>query len=603
MALALPSYGEVLAQVSLHPGVIAAAAAGIGLVWAGGRAVLRRAGAAETAAAGMGLYALLQTGLGVFAVDLRLGVAAFVLLAMTALVRGRWDSSPAAMAKALILLLPLLLLLSGRIGSEWDEFSHWLRAFRYLAVNHVLPGGPQVPEFEGCCGAYPYAWPMVGYLASLLSGFSEALPALINVLILGLSGLLLADITRRELGSVSLSWIAVAVGLLGATAAGPAFVAKLAFSSYSDIVTGFLVAVLVVLGEGLAAERDDGDGAWRQGIGVGLAGAALMAVKPGNAGLFVCSLAGLLLVSLRVRGWRGVLRLELLPVVLLPMGIAALWRWHVGKYLVGQELVIRPLDQWNLAESWAILAGMVEVASQKSGHFGLGLLAVFLGIRGFGRCNTRFGRLCVMVAVLFLGYNLFLFSTYVAVFNRNDAMRVASFWRYNTHLGLAVVLPAALLMAVLVRRFQESRWLRPAGRAALVLTVLGPLAALPHVRFDVDAQKHWMRTQLHDLLARIPAGEEVAVFDSLGTGLSGVVATYEWDRRLRLGAIYTGFHSQDPVEWRDTMEPRWLVILSGRERLLGSAAPEGVVLHRDQGGWTEVARLAYPGNTYPRQYP
>jgi len=609
MAVALPGYGEILAQVSLHPGDIAAATASVAMLWGGGQMVLRRAGTAETTAVGMGLFVFLLTVMGIGALDLRFGVAGFAVLAVVAATVRRTAGHQGRMALSLlmtlILLMPLLALLSGRAGSEWDEFSHWLRAFRYLATNHVLPGGPQVPAFDGCCGAYPYGWPMVNFAASLLSGFSEALPALINTLILGLSGLLLAETAARELNTPRLPWMAVAAGLLGATAAGPAFVPKLAFSSYADISTGFLVAVLVILGEGLAtAEKgDDDEKGWRQGIGFGLCGAALMAVKPGNAGLFACALAGVFLVLLRTRGWRGWLRPDLLPAVLLPLAVAALWRWHVGQYLAGQELVVRPVELWNLREAGGIAAGMADVASQKVGHFGLGLAAVVLGLRSIRHCRDRFDRLMVQVAVLFAGYNLFLFATYVAVFGKDDALRVASFWRYNTHLGLAVMLPAALVAARLIRRAGGQPWPRMLGRAAIVLAVIGPFAALPYVRFDVDAQKQWMRKQLRDLVNRLPADEPVGLFDSLGTGLSGVIATYEWDRRLGYAGLYSGFSGQDPALWQRTVPAAWILILSGQERLLARPAPEGVLLHRVQDRWEEVARFPYPGSSFPRQYP
>lgn len=604
MATSLPSFAEVLGQVRVHPGVIVAATAAAGLIWAGGRAITTRSGIAETAAVGMGVYALLMTGIGVAGMDLRLGVAAFAALAIWALTARRsagLTGQPVSLARAVCLLLPLMAVLSGRVGSEWDEFSHWLRAYRYLSASNLLPGGAAAPVFDGCCGAYPYAWPLLSYAAGLFSGFSEALPVLINTLFLGFSGLLLAETARREMGGRQLSWGGVAAGLIGATAACPTFVPKLAFSSYADISTGFLVAVLVVLGERLVAGNEAEEEGRVRAASFGLCGAALLAVKPGNAGLFICILAGVALLLLRSKAGRRALRPDMLLVVALPLLIALLWRWHTDRYLAGQELVVRPVDQWNLREAWGIVSGMAEVASQKGGHFGLGLVAVLLGLRGLWRCSSRADRLMVMVAALFGGYNLFLFSTYLAVFSRQDALRVASFWRYNTHLGLAVTLPVALLAARFLPRLGRRRLL---GGAAILLVVAGPLVGLPYVRFDVDIQKQWMRAQLRDLPNRIPAGGSVAVFDSMGSGLSGVMATYEWDGRLNYDGIYSGFTAQQPPEeWRSRSSADWIVVLSGRDRLLGIAAPEGLLLHRRDNAWEVVETLPYPGGTYPKIYP
>lgn len=94
---------------------------------------------------------------------------------------------------SLVLVLPLALLISGRIASEWDEFSHWLHAFRYLDAFATLPGKGR-PAIESCCAAYPYGWPLLGWLSSRLIGFSEAVPGLLNLFQLALCAELLARI-------------------------------------------------------------------------------------------------------------------------------------------------------------------------------------------------------------------------------------------------------------------------------------------------------------------------------------------------------------------------------------------------------------------------
>jgi hypothetical protein len=161
----------------------------------------------------------------------------------------------------LALLSPLLLLLSDRHGSEWDEFSHWLHAFRYLASYHRLPGGADAPAMASCCAAYPYAWPMVGEAAMALIGFSEAIPALLNTVVLGLFALLLGRLAAEAAGIGRPGIGLWAAALLFATLLSPSFVPKLAFSAYADVVTAFLVATLVIAAERLGAQ-DDGDGAW-----------------------------------------------------------------------------------------------------------------------------------------------------------------------------------------------------------------------------------------------------------------------------------------------------------------------------------------------------
>lgn len=593
----------LLAQMTPHPGVVAASVAAVVVIAFAGRLLLPRSEPALAFAVGMGGLILAGTALAVSGIDLRLGLALAAIAAAIAAIRDRRDLGAWARigVPVLLMALPLLLLLSDRRGSEWDEFSHWLHAFRYVQTNHAVPGGPWAPVMDTCCAAYPYGWPMVGLAAMTLSGFSEAVPALLNVLLLALFAMVLAGLARD--GAERRPTLPVAaVVLLAATVASPTFVHKLAFSGYADVATAFLAAALALLGEKVAGGGERNSRA-RWALGFGLAGAALMGVKPGNAALFGCIFGGSILLALRREGWRGLLQVHWLIMVAPPALASGLWRWHVEHYLAGREMVILPRNQWHVAQIPQILLAMLDVASNKGGHFGLGAVMVALGIRGFLRDRSRLDRLCAMAGMAFLGYNLFLLVTYVVVFGDYESKHVASYWRYNTHLGLVIMLPAAMLAGKGLARVAHLAPVRWLGRLAVVLALAGPVLAVRQIRFDHDLTKPFLRQSLHLAGTMIPAGERAVVIDPAGSGLSGVMASYEWSGRVKVHSFMSAFSQGEARAWLDEQPTHWAFVYSGAANLSLEPRNAAFLLHRDGTTWTVIDQFPFPGGKSPNRWP
>ncbi|EME67789.1 hypothetical protein H261_21718 [Paramagnetospirillum caucaseum] len=593
----------ILSQIHLEIGPVVASLTAVAVLAFVGRFLLSRAEPAPAFAAGMGFLVLISTAIGVGGLDLRLALFLAAAAALATLARDRRNLGGWARTALPVTLIavPLLLLLSDRRGSEWDEFSHWLHAFRYVRETFILPGGPSAPPMPSCCTAYPYGWPMAGLAAMVLSGFSEAVPALLNTLLLVLFAVTLISLARREAaGTVTLPM--AAMGFLAATAFSPTFVHKLVFSAYADVATAFLVAMLVLMGERITGSEDNGErGRWS--LAFGLAGVALMGVKPGNAALFGCILGGSALLALRRGGLRALLRMHWLPMILLPALCSGLWRWHVDQYLAGREMVILPREHWHVAQIPQILLAMADVASNKGGHFGLSLVMVVLGIRGFIRDRSLFDRLCALAAMLFLGYNLFLLVTYVVVFGDYEALHVASYWRYNTHLGLAMMLPAAVLAGRGLGAVAHTRPIRWLGRAAVVLTLAVPVILASQIRFDHDLTKPFLRQSLHAAGAAMPMGARATVIDPSGSGLSGVMATYEWSGRVKMVSYLSAFSRADLSIVLKQQEADWAFVYSGQARMGLEPVSAALLLHREGTVWNVVEHFPYPGGITPERWP
>lgn len=561
-------------------------------------------------AAGMGLIAALFTVFGTLVyVDFRILsglVGGLVLLAGYFSFRREGLRTHLHLALiAVIAVSVLAVIVSGRIASEWDEFSHWLHAVRYLFENNRFPGPPDAAPIFSCCAAYPYGWPLLTYFPSMLLGFAESIPAVLNVLILGLFGCLLAQLAQPQERHPSIPL--VALGVLGSTLLAPTFVSKLVFSTYADSITGVLVAVAAFLVYRINQALEESDTAAAQlCMALGLVSAALISTKPGNLVLLACVLGSGCVLLLRTGTWRK-LRWHALLVIVVPGIVYVLWRLFVGDFLHGQELVIRGVDGWHISLLPGILWAMLVVAAHKSGYFLIMAVIAVLAIRGLIRMQTRIDRLAVIVGLLFIGYNVFLLFTYVAVFGKPDALRVASFWRYNTHLGLSGALVLFMVLGHVWDRYIAHRsW--AAHRILIilpcVLLVIAPFAFLKSVRFDIDPMKQFIRETTRELPAHLPADARIGLYDPEGTGVSAVMGLYEWQGKLQFIGKISAFSGDKSLDaFINSSRPDYVLVLSGqREVSRLPDQPSAMLLSREE-NWAAIADFPYPGGVFPGRFP
>lgn len=503
-------------------------------------------------------------------------------------------------------VLVLLLIVSPRQASEWDEFSHWLHAMRYLIDFHQFPGRPNAPEIFSCCAAYPYGWPLLVYLGHFISGIKESLPALINILLLGLFGGLLARLSVKDWERPSFA--VICVGVLFATVLSPTFVSKLVFSSYADCVTAFLLGVgcYLVVRVSAALFEQPGESTLPLWLSLGLIGCAIISAKPANLVLYLLLLIGLGALVLRRGAWRNI-RVDALLAIALPLLVYILWRQYVWDYLIGQEMAIRRPEDWNLHLLPAILARAFGVMAKKGYYFIVMLFISIAAVRSFWRCKTELDQILIVVAVLFLGFNAFLIFTYVSVFGEFDALRVASFWRYNTQLGLTATLVVAIVSGKLFL-YLGNRWSWTRSRLVSVLPIAGviaaPFAAIESIRFDINPTKTFYRDLLSQLPDFIPEHSRIAIYDPAGTGLGAVMATYEWNDKLELSDRISAFNKGVSLdEFRKRSSSDLILVISGQGQLDYPIDEPVIALLKWDGGWQTVVSFRYPDERFPSKYP
>jgi len=427
----------------------------------------------------------------------------------------------------------------------------------------------------------------------------------INVLLHLLAGLLLARVVQslgREAAGPP-GWGASALGILLATGLNPGFVPRIYFAEYGEASIAVCLAVaswLVAQSLEALAERAPA-GRWLWSLALALA--ALVNIKQESVA-FVAALAltvaALGLFDRRVGFWRALARFA--PAFMPAAALYLLWRWFaLGAFSLGPpaELKLLPLDQWRWDVLPQVFARIGEILVEKGVFFAIVLLALgLLVLRLRGRRFDLPSRLLALLAGVLALYNVFLLLTYVALFTSADAH---SFFRYNTHLSLLLVLAlVTLARSVFEGRGSAPSWgTRRFAASVLVLVSLAvPIVFAARLRFDLVMPQPLVRALGHELGARLKPDDKLALIlpgdnNSVAVMLQSVLR-YETPRLP--GVELMVFKSFDD-RTLSTLEAQ------GISRAFVSCTPSGsgalpsrraLLLVRASDGWRPAAVWRYP---------
>ena len=460
------------------------------------------------------------------------------VLAVTAGVYSRYRKGrflPAGMLKMALLGAPLILLVSAMVGSQWDEFSDWLITPRLLLQTDTFPNKSNV-HLSGSLAAYPFGWHYVTYLASQIGGrFLENAGALVNVFMLLTFGLISARLIRegmgRDDGFATPGWGMYAVGGLFAMVLSTTFAQKVALTSYADVATAATLGVggllsWTMLGA-LAAERETE--ARRYAMQIGLLMMLLVNLKQSTVVLFIILVFAILLTGLRDPYVKFPCLIRTLPwIIVPPVIIFILWRYYISTELPSSEMKMAPISEWLFQYIPEILQRMLLVLSKKGAFLALLIVILGFGIRAVLRFRTPFDSLALLIALVFLGHNTFLFFAYVSTFGKFDALRAASYWRYNMQLGMLGVVFMSYGLGVAWKNYGQGRFnIEKFAWISVALMVLMPFVFANKLRFDRFQPLPHYRAVGAEMNKLLLPGDRLTVIDPLGSGESGVIARYE----------------------------------------------------------------------------
>jgi hypothetical protein len=559
--------------------------------------------------AGWGGLALALTLWGVFRTEPlwwpAAAIAGVALVALftrdLALRREEWT----ALLRIMALALPIWVIMLSARPSQPDTFLNLLPNAAYLYDHGLLPTDARPPSHSYLPGA-PYNLQFWAYLAgAALPQFPASAMVHINVLLHLLVGLLFARVIQslgRE-GAGAPGWGACGLGILLATGLNPGFVPRIYFAAYGEASIAACLAVagwLAAQSLAVIAERGRaGAPLWA----LALVLAALVNIKQESVafvGGLALTTAALATVDRRVGFWRMLPRF--LPAFLPAAGLYLVWRWFVLSEFSAGELRPLPVDQWHWEVLPQTLSRIGAIIVEKGVFFAFMLLALILLVLRIRRRGLDLsGRLLALLLGTCALYNVFLLVAYVALFSPQMSADAHSFFRYNTHLSLLLVLALATLART---EFEEHGWApswgkrRVAAGACVLASLAVPIAFAERLRFDLVMPQPLVRALGHDLGSLLKPDDRLALVlpgdnNSVAVMLQSVLR-YEAPRLPRIELIVFR-----------RLDDRTLSTLEGQgiDKVLISCTPDGagalpahraLLLVRARVGWTPLAVWRYP---------
>ncbi|HWB51154.1 MAG TPA: hypothetical protein VG651_18730 [Stellaceae bacterium] len=567
------------------------------VLWLIGTAIGGRAAGVEfRIAAGWGALCVVLTLWGVFVPSgLRVPAVALVAVAAAAQLMPRRRvarEDGVALARLLLLTLPLWAVMAGVRPSQVDSFLNLLPNANYLVDYARLPAAAGPPSYSFLPAA-PYNTQFLAFLGALVRpDYPAGGMSLANILLRLIGGLALARLLARQAGAPG--WCATALGMLLVTLLDPGFVPRFHFSAYGETalaVTALLAAILFLDAQGGLEAR--GRPAGR--IELSLILVAMINSKQSAIGLLLAVVGAAVVTAVaedRAR-WRPVIGNTVL--VLLPAALLYLvWRYYAARAGVA-ELEPLPAGEWNWSLLPATLGAIARAIFEKPLYFALellsfGCLAVLLRRRGWSPA-TRF---LAFNATAFALYNGFILVTYIAHFSPTMAAGAHSYFRYNTHLSLLLVASLALTAReIWPARLVEPPPRRIAATAAIAVALVAPVAFAGRLRFDIAMPQPvvWelaaaLKPYLHDRdrLALLLPGDDGEVADLLAGYLADAPP-----RRRGLDLLREQTADQAALETAAAHGYRLVVISCAPAAIAGVPAGEAGLLRRDGDSWRQVA--------------
>ncbi len=527
---------------------------------------------------------------------------------------------PDGAGKILLMNGLLFILISAMQPSQWDEYSHWLLAARYLFEVDLFPGiGLPVPLAD--YPAYPTGASLIPYLVSKTANhFVENAAPLFHILLLVSLGLAALDVIRQGAGldrKARPGWGLCALGFMTVTIFSTAFVQKIIFTAYADLPVAAATAMCGLLGWMILQALSENDQAKARTLALqmGLVLTILLDLKPATIVLMVGVLGGVLIAALRDPDIRMSRFLKLLPLMTVS-GIVILiaWSWYTSIHLPHGSHSILPFDEWQWHQMPHTLATIASIMTKKGAYFGMMLVLSVLAFIALFRYRTRFDRFVLIAGSTFVGYNLFLVFVYLAIHKGYTGLHALSYWRYNLHIAHLGVFCAAYGLSVLwqAKRTEGMERVLPyLAKAAIVIVVVLPVVFAPKLRFDLRLPKQFVKEVGRELTTMLPASARVYVFDPLSAGFYAKLMRYQlYGAATQIGDInvFMKITPQSVRKGLETSKPTHVWVHTQNDIIvaaLGVDLPKrnAHLLEKQRDGWQLVKSWPYPGYNQPQDIP
>jgi hypothetical protein len=508
-----------------------------------------------------------------------------------------------ALGRVAVVALPLVALLASARPSLPDTFLNLLPNAAYLYDHGRFPADALAPAYSFLPAA-PYNLQLAALIAGLVTpGFPASAMIGLNLVLQLAAGLLLARLVAGAADAGAArppSWAATALGFLLAMALNPGFVPRYHLSAYSEPSVSVALAFAGWLGgrllDGTGSRRTLAMTAWLLALTL----AALVNIKQDSVALALGLVVSLLIIAAADRNARRRRTFGLLTLAALPAAVVYLaWRWYVLTHFAAGELKPQPLAQWQLDALPLILWHMAGAIGEKVTFFGT-LAAVFV-VLVWQMCRDGFGvatRVAALLLGVFLVYNAALVFAYVAHFPGAVGADAHSYFRYNTHLSLLMMVAIVLLlreMPGLGAWLMQGRLRRFAPALLILVSLASPIVFLRFLRFDLEVPQQRLWTLAHEAATRIGDHDRLALVlpgdnGSVEAMLEGLLR-FTPPRRPDLTLVTVQSFDEEAL---DAGGVRLALISCTPAGIVGIPAGEAALVERGATGWGIIAAWPYP---------
>ena len=500
-----------------------------------------------------------------------------------------------ALGRVLLLSLPLLAVMASARPSEPDTFLNLLPNAAYLYDHGVFPGVGRTAA-HSLLPAAPYNLQFVALIGGLVTPqFPFVALIAFNVALQLAAGLLLARlVVGGDDRAESPAWSVVAFGLLLATALNPGFVPRYHLSGYSEPS----VTVALAMAGYLALQRDRVS-AWLFAATL----AALVEIKQDSIALMLSvALAAALQPPAPGDQRRVVVQRAILAAIPAAMLYAA-WTWYVHTRFANPdvELTWMPLAQWQWHLLPIVLRQIAHIAGEKIVFFGPLIAALIAYLvcawrrAAADRPDQRAGRTLLIVALV---YNAALLVSYIGHFSGQMTADAHSFFRYNTHLTLLLMVTLVLMLRAPARVWFEKRQPRNRGwmaGLAIVVFIVCPAAFIHWLRFDLETPQLRAWDLARHIATVVGPDDRVALVlpgdgGSLFPVLDGLLRMTP-PRRPNL--VLDDVPTLAPGTFAGLAADKWAVISCTPSGIAGVPKGEAALFAHDAKGWALVDHWQY----------
>ena len=340
--------------------------------------------------------------------------------------------------------------------------------------------------------------------------------------------------------------------------------------------------------------------------------AALVNTKQSGIGLLVPIGVTMLVLARADPAITARRALPAIAAALVPsVALYLLWRaFALNSGFAEGELKPMPFADWNFALLPQIILALLVAMFRKATFFlFVAALLAFAAQRLRRDPWSAQGRLLGMIAGVVILFNGFLLFTYVAHFPAAWALGAHSYFRYNTQVSLLVMLGLAVALRAWVATWfaANARLAARAGRVAVVLILLLPVAGAPLLRFDRDTPQPELRRLAHETAAHLQPGDRLALLlpgdteDSIGSFLRGVLL-FTPPRRPGLDFHIETSVSPATLASAAAADDRVALITCAPAGLDGVPAGDAAVLQATPDGWRILQAWAWPERIRQRPF-